>query len=166
MKTKKPRIPSYKSFLKELREKVAEGKPLYRRDILLIILYNKEALYRCFPLTKRYYSYRDLVVSCKQTGLCAAFVIVLTYIFKGGTICYNEIVKIFPLFTLENAGSFSTYENRSYNGYWFAFGDWKTSGREAFLIWLIQQYIDDTEDIKDLVLSNTTFYTINTIFPC
>ena len=114
-------------------------RPIFRNDILRLIALGPTDILSM-------YTY--------HSGLCFAISKTL-YIF-GFTGKTKELNAAFPLFTIENALKFSSYDATP-NGYWFetnwssSFEDWKTNGRLDFLNWMIDQYKDDTTNIRKLI---------------
>lgn len=63
-----------------------------------------------------------------------------------------SISTAFPLFTNENARKFGAKPIEEFISrieYWWEMGNWNT-GREDFLDWLIEQYKDDTTNLRKL----------------
>jgi hypothetical protein len=58
-----------------------------------------------------------------------------------------EAKKLFPKLSRSNAYDF--HLNEDDDGYWWVPGDWK-GGRMQFLDWLIEEYRDDKEDLRNI----------------
>ena len=81
-------------------------------------------------------------------GLCGGLLYVMGQEFDLDI----SISTAFPLFTNENARKFGAKpveEFMSRIEYWWKRGKWNT-GREDFLDWLIEQYKDDTTNLRKL----------------
>lgn len=59
---------------------------------------------------------------------------------------YQETEKLFSKFSRSNALDFHLDGDAAY---WWKFNDWK-GGRMQFLDWLIKEYIDDKEDLRNI----------------
>ena len=82
-------------------------------------------------------------------GLCGN----LLFVMKNEFSLDLPISITFPLFTNENAQKFGAkpvFRYNTYSEYWWSMGEWNT-GREDFLDWLIEQYKDDTTNLRKLV---------------
>lgn len=119
-------------FNKKFDRKLIHNKPIYRVDILRAVKYD-------------YFGLRG-------GGICTS----ITKIFR---VCFNknsslrcmdcmEAKKIFPKLSRSNAHDFHSEDDGLY---WWEYGDWR-GGRMQFLDWLIKEYIDDKENLRNIKL--------------
>lgn len=117
-------------FNKKFAHKILHNEPIYRVDILRAVKYN----------------YRGL----RDSGICASISrICRIYLNKNSSLRdmnYRETKKLFSKFSRSNAHDFHLDGGE---WYWWIPGDWK-GGRMQFLDWLIKEYIDDKEDLRNI----------------
>ena len=107
--------------------KIFFGLPIYRVDVLVYVL-NK-----------------NIKSNHPAKGLC--------YALSSALDCVKDnmsVQEIFPLFSPKTAEQFGAcVPTSSYRNYWWPEEDWKGS-RKDYLLWLIDQYKDNKENIKKL----------------
>ena len=110
--------------------KIFLGLPIYRVDVLVYVL-NK-----------------NIKSKHPDDGLCWALHSALDCIKDN-----MHIKKVFPLFSPKTAKQFeANIPINSYENYWWPPEDWK-GPRKDYLLWLIDQYKDDKENIRKFQVS-------------
>lgn len=105
--------------------KIFLGLPIYRVDVLVYVL-NK-----------------NIKSKHPDKGLCLALRSALNCIKDN-----MDAEEVFPLFSPKTAKQFkANIPTNSYDNYWWLPEDWK-GPRKDYLLWLIDQYKDDKEDIR------------------
>lgn len=105
--------------------KIFFGLPIYRVDVLVYVL-NK-----------------NIKSNHPDNGLCQALCSALNCIKDD-----MSVQEIFPLFSPRTAEQFGAcIPMNSYSFYWWPQKDWK-GPRKDYLLWLIDQYKDDKENIR------------------
>lgn len=121
-----------KDYNNKFELKLLHNEPIYRVDILRAVKYN----------------YRGL----RGGGIC-------TSITRICRVCLNEnysmrwmdcmeAKKLFPKLSRFNAHDFHSDDEGEY---WWKINDWK-GGRMQFLDWLINEYKDDEENLRNIKL--------------
>ena len=110
--------------------KIFLGLPIYRVDVL-VYAFNK-----------------NIKSKHPAKGLCYALSSALDCVKDN-----MDILEVFPLFSPETAEQFEAYiPMDSYSFYWWTEGDWE-GPRKDYLLWLIDQYKDNKENIRKLQVS-------------
>lgn len=110
--------------------KIFFGLPIYRVDVLVYVL-NK-----------------NIKSKHPDNGLCWALGSALNCIKDD-----MSVREVFPLFSPKTAEQFEAdISTNSYLNYWWPPEDWK-GPRKDYLLWLIDQYKDDKENIRKFQVS-------------
>ena len=110
--------------------KIFFGLPIYRVDVL------------AYALNKNIKSKHP------ASGLCSALSSALNCVKDN-----MSVQEVFPLFSTKTAEQFGAYVPiDSYSFYWWPADNWEGS-RKDYLLWLIDQYKNDKEDIRKLQVS-------------
>lgn len=117
-------------FNNKFEQKLLHNEPIYRVDILRAVKYNYNGL--------------------RQYGICTSISkICHIYLKKNPSLrrmdC-EEANELFPKLLRSNAYDFNLDGD---NAYWWRINDWK-GGRMQFLDWLIKEYIDDKENLRNI----------------
>lgn len=120
-------------FNNKFELKLLHNEPIYRVDILRAVKYN----------------YRGL----RGDGICTSISRMCRIHLKQNSSLrcmeYTEAKELFPKLSRSNANDFRLdYDDK---GYWWECGDWK-GGRMQFLDWLIKEYKDNKENLRNIKL--------------
>ena len=108
--------------------KLKFNKPIYRIDILRAVKYNYE--------------------NCRAYGICYSIHNINGHCNLKLFVRYRTLAHLFPKLAYDYAKSI-TDVNYDAIGYWWKIDDW-TSGRMIFLNWLIKEYRDDKENLRNI----------------
>ena len=119
-------------FNKKFAHKILHNEPIYRVDILRAVKYN----------------YRGL----RGDGICTSISKMCRIHLKQNAslrdMNYKETKNLFSKFSRSNAHDFHLDGD---DAYWWRPGDWK-GGRMQFLDWLIEEYKDNKENLRNIKL--------------